>query len=484
MIGAIEINYISPLSKYIFDKTERYYLVLINTSKSNNVLINKIEIPTIDNITNNIRAYTINKSMQIMSELQSPYYSVRLFKHTIGSNKLSLLFVTDIDINYFEHNNISKIELVAPSKVLGNNRNGIYVDENSFLDEQYNNYESDDNQNKCILFVAKVKKTNKELIKPYIFKFDLSKSNKFVYHRYHNNIIKEQDELNISYLCQTNSFNDYIKLINSQSIDVNRYEKKDRNTFSSMFMRRINLTNFRKIVYNPYLNNTIISPVDSRILGFDINSATKFKFNNINFHYKDLVTNSDELLNGSGFVNRVSLSDYQRFHNPYSAYLSEIGIYNQNSSQYYISLKFTTDYFIPPTVHEREYISVVYGHNIQNSRGYPELVEKQPKTYLVFYLIIFGDASNESIQFTNTKLVNLQKIVNLNSSYKTKKIWIEQGEELGVFNCCYGNVLFMINRPIDFASDIKYYSKLENNSTLYKQIECFVKVNDMIGLIQ
>jgi len=481
----IEINYISPMSNYIFDnKLKRYYLVFINTSLNNDVAISKIELLNIENITESIRSYHVGKGIKLLSGLQYPFYSLRLFEHNINTNKINLIFTGNANINEIEFNNIKIIELFMPTKIIGNYQSTIYKNETSFLEEQFHNYESLDNKNKCMLFMTKLKKSDKELIKPYVFRFDLiNESEPYIYHRYQNNIIKEQQLVSIDNFCKSNTFEDYIKFIKTYNIDVNRYLKKDKDTFKSMFMRKINLTTYRPLIYNVYLNNNICSPVDGRMKGFDINSATKFKFNNELYHYKDLVTKPYELLNGSGFMNRIIPSDYQRIHMPYPANLKEISIYNAKDKQYYISLRFESDYFIPPNVHEREYISVVYGHNTRMSRGYPELVEKQPKTNLIFYLIMFGNSSNESIAFTNNKLIDIKKIMNVNSTHKIKETWFEQGEEVGVFNCCFGNTVFLINRPIDFASDIKFYSKLEANQSLHKSIESYIKVRDIVGLI-
>ena len=473
-----EINYISPISNHVFNNTlNKYYLIFVNTSLNNNVIINKIEIPKIENITEHIRSYHIGKTINLTVN-SHPFYSLGLFEHEIKINKINLIFSGKINLNDLEGQNIQIKELSTPSKIMGNYRATLYKNETSFLEEQFYNYETQNDKNKCMLFMTKINNTDKPLIKPYMIKFDLANET-YIYHRYQKNVIKEHMMHNINNFCQSNTFGDYVKFIKTYNIDVNRYLNKNKDTFRSMFMRKININGYRPLNFDPYLNNVICSPVDGRIKGFDINSATKFKFNNQMYHYKDLISKPHELLNGSGFMNRMIPSDYQRIHAPYQAYLKEIGMYNIQGDQYFISMRFESNYFIPPSVHEREYISVIYGHNVNMSRGYPELVEEQPKTNL----ILFGNNSNDSIVFTNNKLIDIKKIVSINTTKRIEQKWFEQGEEIGVFNCCLGNSIFLINRPIDFASDIKLYSKLNDKPSLHKSIESYIKVNDIIGLI-
>ena len=97
-------------------------------------------------------------------------------------------------------------------------------------------------------------------------------------------------------------------------------------------------------------------------------------------------------------------------------------------------------------------------------------------------MLLFGNKENNSVMITNDKIMDIQNNVELNATYRIKPTWMEQGEELGVFNCCLGNVVCLFNRPIGFASDIKFNSKLNDNS-LYKIIECYIRARDVIGLI-
>ena len=319
MINIIEINYISPISNYVFDIIyKKYYIVIVN-SLNGSVMINKIELPHIGNITNTLRSYHIGKGIQAYSITE--HCSVKLFEHHVKTNEIKLLFSGNLDVNKIEYNKMQSIPLYIPSKVIDKERHAKYTNEISFLEDQFYNYESNElnTQNKCILFITKTRKSEKELIRPYIFKFDVS-NEKFIFDRYNNNIIIEHHNVQknnpIDSFCKSNTYDDYIKFVQLYNIDINRYQIKDKNTFKSMFMRQINLDKFRPLKYDPYLNNLISSPVDGRLYGFSINKTTNFKINNNEYHFKNLVTKPYELLNGSGFINRLTASDYQRIHIP------------------------------------------------------------------------------------------------------------------------------------------------------------------------
>jgi len=217
-------------------------------------------------------------------------------------------------------------------------------------------------------------------------------------------------------------------------------------------MRKIN-NKFRSTENNTLKNNEILAPCDGRFSVFKLKELMK--------QVKTVNISELGLHDGSGFLSRLTYSDYQRVHMPYAGYLREIALYDK-----YVLMKFESNYFVPPTVHEREYISVVYGNNINSSREYPELVDIQPNTKLIFYVVIVGD----SIVMLNTKLIKVKKVIQPGVVNKIKSIWFDQGEELSVFNCCLGSVIFITNRPMQFSSDINY-----------NYIETYIKLNDVIG---
>jgi Phosphatidylserine decarboxylase len=509
MLGSIEISFISPISNYSFDKHYyKYYLVFINTTRDNNIFIYKIELPTIDNITDVVRSYAVGKSLKIAESEEYPYYEIKLFRHQLTDNKICLLFTGTIELNKLETNGISTVTLKAPSKVLDELRWTYYTDMTSFLEEQFFNFESTEDQNQCILFIIKIMKTDKELINPFIFKFDMS-PDIYIYDRYVNEVIKEFVPQNLKKIMRKNrhhrispqyifhlqnlyfkthycqgSYDNYLQYVKEYQLDLNKYYevKENHQNFLSMFTRKIN-QNYRPIRFDPYLNNVILSPSDGRVRGFLVNETLKFSLFSYQLEMPEFITQPYELINGSGFMNRITPTDYQRVYLSYSGYLKEVGIYGEINKPYIITLKFDNEYFMPPDVHEREYISVIYGHNVHTSRAYPELVEVQPKTTLIHYLILIGTNYDDSIIFTNNKLLKMKEIIKLNTTYRIKPMWMEQGEEVATFGCGSGYVISLFNRQIDFTSDIKYYSKMDTDQPLYKPIDCFVKLRDIVGVI-
>lgn len=511
MAGSIEINYISPISNYSFNKKDKYYLVFINTTTNNTVILNKIELSNINNISSKIRSYFVGMAFDITNNSQYPDYQIKIFCHNLDNDYIYLLFTGSLSLDSLEIFGIKCITLNSPSKVINDIRKTKYIDMSSFLDEQFYNFETINTNNRCLMFITRVIKTNKYQVKPFIYKYDMANDNNiYIYNRYSNNIIKEfipnymKNIINIkkimsseyfylhsinfmSKFCSNNhnSLQKYNQFIKDYQIDTNIYENiKESNyiNFKSLLLRKIK-DSFRLLRYDPYLNNVVISPTDGRIKAFNINDSLKFDIYNSQIDLINIIPNSYQLKSGSGFINRLTPTDYQRINIPYSGYLINIGIYKQSENMpYVVIMKFDSNYFIPPDVHEREYLSVIYGNAVGVSRGYPDLLIKQPNTNLEFYLVMIANGSTSSIQLINSKLLGITKSINLNSTFATKPTWFQQGEEIGVFNCSLGYTIFMINRSMDFSADIKYYSKQEPNN-LFKPIECFVKMNDLVGLI-
>jgi len=452
----IEINYISPLTCYKFTKT--YYLVVINTSVDNSVTIYKIHLTNIGNITPTIRSYSVNRAIERVKG-GYPKCEFKLFEYDMTSKHVKLLFTCSINTNNMEYYNPQILELNPPYDILGNKRSCILNDDTSFLDERFFSYETLNTNEKCLLFITKVNKTDKMYVEPTTIKFCNLKG-KFVYNRYYNNIMKELLLPNLDVWCLNNSYQDYCNYAKIAQLDLNKYLNPNQTgTFKTMFLRNIK-PQLRKAKFSPYLNNVLLSPTDGRLTSIDNEDVFK--------KMVGLIPKPYEIQNGNGFINRSIASDYPKVFLPYAGNLTEIQILDN-----LITLKFTNEYFIPHYVHEREYISVLYGNNVNVSRGYPELVKVQPHNILIFYLVLIGD----TITLTNSKLVNMKNIVGTNNNTKIKPFWMEQGEEIGVFNCCLGKTIFMTNRYIDFTADVKLYSGLTN------PMECYIKTKDVVGLI-
>jgi hypothetical protein len=177
---------------------------------------------------------------------------------------------------------------------------------------------------------------------------------------------------------------------------------------------------------------------------------------------------------------------------PYSAYIKEVGIYGgESNNPYMISLRFESSYFLPQDVHERDLLSVVNGHPTYGGVGvgaglrpYSELRLPQPKTNLIFSLIIITPSFKDGFIFTNKKLIGAKKYVKKNKNVKIKSYWYQQGEEIGKITTGFSNVIFLVNRPLEFASDIQYYSKVLQHTPIKNRIPTFVKARDIIGILK
>ena len=391
----LEINYISPISGSLNNDT--CYLVILKCDGMNE-LINCVEINGLNNVTNKLRAYYIGKYI----DGGEGKFSVRLFRKRGG--KIELMYVGEFEM-IDEIGTVRAIMMYGVGNIL---RNGIHWNDETFLSEQYFNYEIVEKENKCALFV-------REMSKCMLDKMDSSviDGKGLIYNRYYGNFMKEFGGRYVG-----NDYDDYVK---KYCIDVRKYVERDKGNFRDMFVRKIK-DELRIGMSNDHNNNMVVSPCDSRV----------------------------SIIKG-GFKCRTILSDYPRVCVPYQGYLIDVV-----KKEGYISFNFVNDYFIPSHVEEREYISVVLGHNINVSRGYPELVDVQPNTLLNYSLIVKG-----------------KSIVVINK--KKKKLWFEQGEEMCVFDSCVGDVYVVFNRPFRYSADVGKYCS--------KGIECYVRFNDNIGRI-
>lgn len=416
----IEINYIAPITNYNFLKSNKYYLV-ISFIKGNNIVIHQLQI-TMNNVTDTTRAYHINK----MIMWTGGKITVQIFQHE-QNNKLTLLFTNNINPEAFEINNISPITLYPPPKTFNLPKTTTYKNKLSFLSEQFFNYETLMPLNQCVIFFTNRPNTLYQKIPSFTFSIQsLPKGSSY-------NKYREMFTIQSSPIIT----NDYVRYMGHYQVDINKYVPKINSNFNDMILRKIDLSK-RPIMYTPYLNNVITCPMDC--------SGIK-------------------IIDKNSFSCSLSPSDYFRFHLPYQGYLIDVKKKYLDGRICYV-LNFANNYFVPKSVGEREYISVVYGHNVQMSRGYPELVNVQPDTSLYFDIVLIGNKNDESIIFTNKDVSDFMKKQN------KKSLWIDQSVEICGFNKCLGQIVVKFNRGIEFDKDIR------------KDMGNFIKLNDIIGYLE
>lgn len=475
MYGFIQLKYVSPVTDYIFNANKKYQLVLYNQGVGK-MVITKVDITNIDNITKEIRGYAINKSVK--NTTGSPFYVVKLFE--IDGDKLKLLFTKDFNLQHIDYHSRFSLEMLSPTSVLGEPRTAFLIDDRSYLNEQFFNFDTFKQNSSCILFITLTRSNSLPCITNVLINYEYDNLI-YVYDRYHNAVIKEMMPLGRSVpenminfaakYCTNGNYTDFVKTF---QIDVNVFKPAD-GSFQKLYNREMK-QQYRPFKYDPYLNNLLTSAVDGRLRPFKINKSLTFKMYNKSINVSEFQTDFDLIDGGNGYVCRMNPRDYPRVHMPYKGFMKEIMIFdNIASDTYMIAFKFDSNYYIPPDVHEREYISVLYGNNINMSRFFPELVDVQPDTHLIFYVIMYGLKNQDSIRFVNQKLTDLKQQLKMNEVTRIKPTWYEQGEELATFICGGGYVITMFNRQIDFIEEIKKYSMEP------KPIEVYTHTRDIVG---
>ncbi|MBN2880756.1 phosphatidylserine decarboxylase [Candidatus Woesearchaeota archaeon] len=106
------------------------------------------------------------------------------------------------------------------------------------------------------------------------------------------------------------------KFTDEYNINTKEFIKHDFKSFNDFFIRKIDLK-YRKINQK---NNTIISPADGKILGFQrISETDTFNIKGQEFNLIKFLNNkklANKFHNASMFIIRLSMPDYHRFHFP------------------------------------------------------------------------------------------------------------------------------------------------------------------------
>lgn len=516
----LEITYISPVSSHNFCSKSRYFLVFVGTADRTSI-VSKIQLENFNRVNKHVRAFVINKTIMLPHINQD--YAVRLFK--LKDNVLELIFSGNIDFAKSEYNHKIVLQLETPSLVNNKYRNTNYVDDSSFLDEVFYNYETTIGIEKCVVFLLKLRKPRTTVYNPTLIHTD-SANQTYVYDRENRCLIKETypiytktilERLDmggnkklyhkqflhtvnfISNFClNSNSFKRFLDLY---QVDTRVYTPSKSNRFVDLLTRRIKME-YRPLMFEPYTNNMVVVPNDCRLRGFHTNPSTTFVLYNYNLPVNRLVSKPYEIFHGSGFLCRMCPQDYTRTYMPYSGYLTEVGLYGEKfigpvkdliKKPYIVTMRFESKYFIPPDVHERALLSAMNGNHTYGgvgvgagSRSCPESLESQPDTKLIFYIVLVGSVYNNSVNLSNTKLQGLKKSIRLGTTTSIKPLWMEQGEEIGFYGCGGGSTLFLLNRKLDFTSDVKRYSQMDivtNNGERVKQMDTKLKARDIVAAI-
>lgn len=485
MAEYIEVQYISPISDYKFDIIHKSYIMATITTSTHSTRIHKITIKEIGNVNDNIRAYVIGKTVNIepVIGIGDRILSIKIFE--LNKTQLKLLFTGMIYVKQHEFYHKSYITMKQPIYTINASdrlKHGTYNNNTSLISEQF--YDSKDryhDTNKCILFFRRVDRPSTNILKPTIYKINEGEHIP-IYNRHHNLIIKEYipEQLKLKKTVDNIYTHHYHHIYKYRT----KY-CKNKSDASNNFYNTYQIDNWhihRPLKFMPYLNSTLVSPAECRLRGFNINPTTRFNLNDKVIHINNLIKRSQQkqIYGGSGVLCRICPQDHRIIYIPYSGYLKNIRIINGN-----VILKIESDYFIPNNVDERDLLSVVNGHPTHRGSGvgagtryWPELMKPQPDTYLIYYIVFMGIGTLNNLSDLNIKL----KIILNDMSQQYKSVWFEQGEELARYSCIKGLVLILVNRPIDFAADIKYYSNMSNDNQI-KPIDCLIRAKNIIGIL-
>ncbi len=419
MPGYLEFHYISPVSEYNFKANNLHILVFSSSSSDNKIRLYKTTFKKLGNINNTVRGYPVDKSLLPLPSLFHQSINASLFAYDPLTKTMTLLFSGIIHLDKIEEGNINYIELKRQPL-----RSIRYDSDKDFFDEAFFKYEDAEPKEKAFLYMRKVHFTELPIMKPSVINFDDLPSTKgeiWFYDRYKNTVMREfipkgtskgfnlnttklglirQHEQSFvsNYITGKNTHDDYIRFLDDYPKD-DRYSilgsEPSKDNFKISISRKIR-SDLRPLRFEPYINNIVTSPVDSKITSFYITKSLKLAIGNKLYESKNLVSKPMQYDGGFGFKCIVSPTDYQRVHMPYSGYLKEFGIFGgYNDKPYLISMRFESSYYMPPDVHERDLLSVVNGHPTYggvgvgaNHRAHPELLLPQPDTYLIFNVII------------------------------------------------------------------------------------------------
>ena len=96
------------------------------------------------------------------------------------------------------------------------------------------------------------------------------------------------------------------KFINTNNIDITKYEDKDYKSFNDFFIRKLKKINITK--------KGFISPCNGKLLVYKINKDLEINVKNITYKINELVDEELDYKNGYVFIYRLALDDYHRFH--------------------------------------------------------------------------------------------------------------------------------------------------------------------------
>lgn len=504
-MSLLELSYISPISNYNFNTPKSTYRLVIYSKISNNINSNTnltwiIPINNINNISKQIRAFPIAKMINIpnITGIKDQPWDIKLFKFNSANNRLTLLFTGNINLKKSGEYNIL---MHSPHPIMNNLisiivENGLTVSD--YYLEPFHDVKINLN-NRCLVMAQITNIPSSPIVKPIMFSDQNAKS-VYLVNRYGTTNV-------IEYASYGDNIGKGIHKIYEHSIGLNsKMNVMYKNIPYDKFILDNMISNTeRPHYYENNKNNTLTVPVDGRVMMFqnkhNLNIIKKFIISSSEMSQM-LSNNHDQnanIIRGSGFISRITPRDKKELYMPYDGYITEI-VNGLN----FISFKIVNTYFMPPSVLERDVMSVAQGQCIRGADGCDERLEQQPQIKFVMYMIITSN-NNQKLNIINpkfSKIIFPNQIKDKNGlkKYKTK-IWLYKGDLIGHLNNQVSFVTCLTNRSIDFSdgfgieydryktSYIKPLTK-ENvspksiNVTNIGECEHYIKARDLVGYIQ
>lgn len=399
---------INFLNKINFDTNNDKFIIIINDNLhffSYNFTPKDIPINSV--------AIKINKSI----DFKNKKLLYMLFHYCKNKNKIKLVGLNSMDntdlINIYETKN----------------KYSMNYNYNFFLNEKFNCTKLKNN----LIMSIKIntnKKNNFNLLNKK--KIKLHKYNKLIYDVDNNKILIEFIKDGIKkYIDSNTDIIEYQRMINNN----NNSNSNKFNFIKSNIYERI-------IEDHAFKNNALLSPCQSRFNFFPSPSNTQ------NINLSNIKSYIDNDLN-YGLEFRSTCIDNKKLYTPYHGFFTNLTTKKYNKIYNIKILKFKTNYFIPPSYTERNYLALLNGNFTHHGVGvggglreYPELLDKNPDVTLKYNILIFHKNNIE-----------------LNINYKKK--FYNKGDYICNISNSIGYILLFTNRKIKLSYKTKYDKKID-----------------------
>lgn len=453
----IEIGYISPISTYNFDNVNIKYTLVILSKDNHKNIVWEVPLNSLQNITNQIRGYPINKVIKIKKN--HGQIKMQIYGYNRTNNTITLYFSGIL------HN--SPAILYRPKTIKTIKKQNLLLTEHYFLEIFHNDY--DNTNEKCAIFIYNKKSDISNYISsklytplnknflinrydsvhlleyyPQTIKFYNALSKKELYRntqRYNSSILSKYNHR----LQVTNFINDFFINKNKHLNDIGNWITTD-----DIIKRTID-SSYRPLYHEDNKNNIVVNATDGRVTTAETKKYldTLKSLFNFNLLFSKNHEHNKQLLLGSCYVSRLMPQDNRVLYCPYDGYVTGI-----KKDKNVVVISMINDYFMAPSVLERDQFSVAYGKCLHFNRGCSERLAPQPRHVLRMSIVIIGGQLHDKL--------NIEK----------KPLWVYKGEKIGYLDLTSSIVVFLSNRKIVFVEP---------------NIQCgeeFIRAKDIVGYVQ